>query len=75
MLSKQERYQGTKDVSECEMIEKKVLSVIQKWLDYQDAEDLQSVVLYAVLQLTIEDSNIRDSIDIIKKMFVIDNEF
>ncbi|CAF3857852.1 unnamed protein product, partial [Rotaria sp. Silwood1] len=75
MLNKQELHLIIQDMCKCSMIERKALSVIEKWLDYRMNKLLKVFAHYAALQLFIEDSNIPDLIDIINEMFYMDNKF
>jgi hypothetical protein len=73
--NKEERQEIIKDVSRCLMIDRKALSVIEKWLDHRMNKDLRFFAHYAALQLVVQGSNIPNLIDIIEEIFLIDHEF
>jgi hypothetical protein len=73
--NKEELYQIIEDVSDCLMIERKALPLIEKWLIYRMDKDLKFFAYYAALQLIIEGSNIPDLIDVIREMVLIDSIF
>jgi hypothetical protein len=75
IASKNEIHQIIKYISICPLIEIKVLTVIEKWLDYRMDKVLNIFAHYAALQLLIEGSNISGLIDIINEMFRIDRKF
>ncbi|CAF4316966.1 unnamed protein product [Rotaria sp. Silwood2] len=75
MLNKQDLHLIIRDICKCSIIERKALTVIEKWLDYRMNKVLKVFAHYAALQLFIEDSNIPDLIDIINEMFYMDNKF
>ncbi|CAF3757686.1 unnamed protein product [Rotaria sordida] len=75
MLNKQDLHQIIQDISQCSMIERKALVVIEKWLDYRMDKVLKVFAYYAALQLFIEGSNIPDLIDIINEIFYNNDKF
>ncbi|CAF0813651.1 unnamed protein product [Adineta steineri] len=63
------------DVSQCLMIERNALSVIEKWLDYRTDKYLTFFAHYAVLQLLIEGSNIPNLINDVTEICNLDKKY
>jgi hypothetical protein len=75
MWNKDEIEQIIKDICRSQLIEKKALSEIEKWLVYRMDENLRIFAHYAALQLIAEGSDISNLMDIIEEMFLIDKKF
>ena len=73
--SKNEIEQIIEDISHCQLIERKALSEVQKWLDYHIDEKLRFLAYYAALQLVSGGSDISNLMKIIEEMFLIDKKF
>ncbi|UJR19488.1 hypothetical protein I4U23_022617 [Adineta vaga] len=73
MSNKQKIHEIIEDMSSCSMIERKALSIIEKWLDYRTHKDLNFFAHYAALQLVAEGSNTPDLIRIIEEIFSVDS--
>ncbi|CAF2833543.1 unnamed protein product [Rotaria sp. Silwood2] len=59
----------------CSIIERKALSIIEKWRDYRMDKDLRYFAYYTALTLVKEGSNSPNLIEIIKKTLVINTKF
>jgi hypothetical protein len=76
ILTKQDQKLIIENVSKSLRIEKKALIEIEKWLYYDQTDNILNFFsYYAALQLFINDRNIPGLIDIIDKMFINDNKF
>jgi len=70
-----EIHQIIEDVSDCWLIERNALSIIEKWFEYRMDQDLRFFAQYAALQLVKEGLYVPNSIDIIKEIFDTDRRF
>ncbi|UJR11874.1 hypothetical protein I4U23_016053 [Adineta vaga] len=68
-------YEIIEDISHCLMIDKKAVSVIEKWLDYRTEKYLKFFAHYAALQLLIEGFNTPVLLDIITEILNTDKTF
>ncbi|CAF4000236.1 unnamed protein product, partial [Rotaria sp. Silwood1] len=75
ILNKKEIHQIIEYICCCTLVEKNAISVIEKWLDYRNDQNIKIFAQYAALQLIIEGFNNSELMDILNDMIFTDTWF